>query len=88
LFNEYDPGIINRRVMKHSKCTDSHLLDDLKKENDKLCRQLENLKTRSKTPGKENRVTTSEAEVDVSRAYDLNVNSYLVEPIDFIKFSE
>jgi two-component system, response regulator len=33
-------------------------------------------------------LTTSEAEVDISRAYDLNVNSYLVKPIDFSKFSE
>ena len=33
-------------------------------------------------------LTTSEAEVDISRAYELNVNSYLVKPIDFNKFSE
>ena len=33
-------------------------------------------------------LTTSEAEVDISRAYDLNVNSYLVKPIDFTKFSK
>jgi CheY-like chemotaxis protein len=33
-------------------------------------------------------LTTSEAEVDISRAYDLNVNSYLVKPIDFDKFSK
>ncbi len=33
-------------------------------------------------------LTTSEAEVDISRAYDLNVNSYLVKPIDFNKFSK
>jgi len=33
-------------------------------------------------------LTTSEAEVDISRAYDLNVNSYLVKPIDFSKFSK
>ena len=32
-------------------------------------------------------LTTSEAEVDISRAYNLNVNSYLVKPIDFNKFS-
>ena len=33
-------------------------------------------------------LTTSEADVDISRAYDLNVNSYLVKPIDFNKFSK
>jgi len=33
-------------------------------------------------------LTTSEAEVDISRAYDLKVNSYLVKPIDFNKFSK
>lgn len=33
-------------------------------------------------------LTTSEAEVDISRAYDLNANSYLVKPIDFSKFSK
>jgi CheY-like chemotaxis protein len=33
-------------------------------------------------------LTTSEAEVDISRAYDLNVNSYLVKPIDFNKFTK
>jgi len=32
-------------------------------------------------------LTTSEAEADISRAYDFNVNSYLVKPLDFDKFS-
>ena len=33
-------------------------------------------------------LTTSEAEADVARAYDLRANSYLVKPIDFEKFSD
>lgn len=33
-------------------------------------------------------LTTSEAESDVARAYDLRANSYLVKPIDFTKFSD
>lgn len=32
-------------------------------------------------------LTTSEAELDISKAYDYNVNSYLVKPLDFDKFS-
>ncbi len=32
-------------------------------------------------------LTTSDAESDVSRAYELNANSYLVKPIDFERFS-
>jgi CheY-like chemotaxis protein len=32
-------------------------------------------------------LSTSEAEIDIAKAYDLNVNSYLVKPIDFEKFS-
>jgi CheY-like chemotaxis protein len=32
-------------------------------------------------------LTTSEAELDISRAYKYNVNSYLVKPLDFDKFS-
>lgn len=33
-------------------------------------------------------LTTSDAETDVARAYDLQANSYLVKPIDFDEFSE
>jgi CheY-like chemotaxis protein len=33
-------------------------------------------------------LTTSEAEVDITKAYDFNVNSYLVKPLDLGKFSE
>lgn len=33
-------------------------------------------------------LTTSEAEIDVARAYDLHANSYLVKPLDFEKFTE
>jgi len=33
-------------------------------------------------------LTTSEAESDVAKAYDLRANSYLVKPIDFAKFSD
>lgn len=32
-------------------------------------------------------LTTSDAEVDITKAYDYNVNSYLVKPLDFDKFS-
>lgn len=32
-------------------------------------------------------LTTSDAEIDINRAYDYNVNSYLVKPLDFNKFS-
>lgn len=32
-------------------------------------------------------LTTSEAELDITKAYDYNVNSYLVKPLDFNKFS-
>lgn len=32
-------------------------------------------------------LTTSEAERDVTRAYDHNANSYLVKPVDFDKFA-
>jgi CheY-like chemotaxis protein len=32
-------------------------------------------------------LTTSEAEADISRAYQFNANSYLVKPLDFTKFS-
>jgi two-component system response regulator len=32
-------------------------------------------------------LTTSDAEVDMARAYDLHVNSFLVKPIDFAKFA-
>lgn len=33
-------------------------------------------------------LTTSEAESDISRAYELKANSYLVKPIDFDRFSD
>ncbi len=33
-------------------------------------------------------LTTSAAEADLVRAYDLGANSYLVKPVDFAKFSE
>jgi CheY-like chemotaxis protein len=33
-------------------------------------------------------LTTSEAESDISRAYEFNVNSYLVKPLDLEKFSK
>lgn len=33
-------------------------------------------------------LTTSEADIDISRAYELNVNSYLVKPLNFENFSE
>ena len=32
-------------------------------------------------------LTTSEAETDVARAYELHANSYLVKPVDFNKFA-
>lgn len=32
-------------------------------------------------------LTTSAAEIDVTRAYHYNVNSYLVKPLDFTKFA-
>jgi len=32
-------------------------------------------------------LTTSEAEVDISKAYKYYANSYLVKPLDFVKFS-
>jgi CheY-like chemotaxis protein len=32
-------------------------------------------------------LTTSEAEIDITKAYNLNVNSYLVKPIDLEKFT-
>lgn len=33
-------------------------------------------------------LTTSEAEIDINKAYDYNVNSYLVKPLDVEKFSK
>jgi len=33
-------------------------------------------------------LTTSDAEIDIARAYKYNANSYLVKPVDFSKFSE
>jgi len=33
-------------------------------------------------------LTTSETEADITKAYDLNVNSYLVKPLDFNNFSK
>lgn len=33
-------------------------------------------------------LTTSEAEVDITKAYNFNVNSYLVKPLDVDKFSK
>jgi CheY-like chemotaxis protein len=33
-------------------------------------------------------LTTSEAEIDISKAYNYNVNSYLVKPLDFMQFSK
>jgi DNA-binding response OmpR family regulator len=32
-------------------------------------------------------LTTSEADADISKAYNFNVNSYLVKPLDYNKFS-
>lgn len=33
-------------------------------------------------------LTTSDAEMDISKAYDFNVNSYLIKPLDLGKFSK
>jgi CheY-like chemotaxis protein len=33
-------------------------------------------------------LTTSDAETDISKAYEYNVNSYLVKPFDLTKFSK
>ena len=33
-------------------------------------------------------LTTSEAEVDIAKAYNFNVNSYLVKPLDVEKFAK
>jgi CheY-like chemotaxis protein len=33
-------------------------------------------------------LTTSKAETDVIKAYDLHANSYLVKPVDFTQFAE
>jgi CheY-like chemotaxis protein len=33
-------------------------------------------------------LTTSAADIDISKAYEFNVNSYLVKPLDFKMFSE
>jgi CheY-like chemotaxis protein len=33
-------------------------------------------------------LTTSEAEQDILQAYQSHVNSYLVKPVDFIKFTK
>ncbi len=33
-------------------------------------------------------LTTSEAELDVAKAYESHANSYLVKPVDFTKFTE
>ncbi len=33
-------------------------------------------------------LTTSDAELDIARAYDNYTNSYLVKPLDFMKFTE
>ena len=33
-------------------------------------------------------LSTSEAEMDVARAYDYHANSYLVKPVDFAKFTK
>lgn len=33
-------------------------------------------------------LTSSEAEADMARAYEYNVNSYIVKPVDFAKFSQ
>ena len=32
-------------------------------------------------------LTTSEAETDIAKAYDCHANSYLVKPVDFLKFT-
>lgn len=33
-------------------------------------------------------LTTSEAELDIAKAYETHANSYLVKPVDFTKFAE
>lgn len=33
-------------------------------------------------------LTTSKAEIDMVKAYDLHANSYLVKPVDFTQFTE
>lgn len=33
-------------------------------------------------------LTTSEAEMDIAKAYESHANSYLVKPVDFTKFTE
>ena len=33
-------------------------------------------------------LTTSEAEADIAKAYELHANSYLVKPVDFANFSK
>ena len=33
-------------------------------------------------------LTTSDAETDVAKAYECRANSYLVKPVDFVKFSQ
>lgn len=33
-------------------------------------------------------LTTSEAEADIAKAYELHANSYLVKPVDFTNFSK
>jgi CheY-like chemotaxis protein len=33
-------------------------------------------------------LTSSAAESDIARAYELNANSYIVKPLDFVKFTE
>lgn len=33
-------------------------------------------------------LTTSDADVDINKAYDYNVNSYLVKPLEFEKFAK
>lgn len=33
-------------------------------------------------------LTTSDADVDVAKAYEYHANSYLVKPLDFLKFTE
>jgi CheY-like chemotaxis protein len=33
-------------------------------------------------------LTTSDAEIDIAKAYNYYVNSYLVKPLDFTKFTQ
>lgn len=33
-------------------------------------------------------LTSSAAETDIAKAYELNANSYIVKPLDFLKFTE